>query len=188
VSKVEPAASAEPGRWLLRFDVPWPDLVRYGPPGFTVYLRIAFLSDAHGRDTAGAQQNLRRALETLARFTTSPSAAFAAIWEGWTGTVRTPEAPRIFIPDRTMLLFTGPVEALRDAPTLAWQIEGDSYQEPHLVWPADRAWCLACEVDEEVEFTVGCDEVAARALAAALPGCVRRVHYADAAPMFRDPE
>ena len=26
--------------------------------------------------------------------------------------------------------------------------------EPHLVWPEDQAWCLACEVDEEVEFTV----------------------------------
>ncbi|RMB58715.1 hypothetical protein EAX62_11280 [Tessaracoccus antarcticus] len=23
---------------------------------------------------------------------------------------------------------------------------------PHLVWPEDRAWCLACEVDEEIEF------------------------------------
>jgi hypothetical protein len=24
------------------------------------------------------------------------------------------------------------------------------------VWPEDQAWCLACEVDEEIEFTVGC--------------------------------
>ena len=52
---------------------------------------------------------------------------------------------------------------------------------------ADRAWCLACEVDEEIEFSVGCTDDAARALADAMPGAVRRVAYGEAAPMYRDP-
>src|SRR4051794_23821917 len=86
-----------------------------------------------------------------------------------------------------MLLFTGPVEVLRDAPALAWYGSARGYQEPHLVWPEDQAWCLACEVDEEVEFTVGCSVDASRALDKALPGAVRRVHYGDPAPLYRDP-
>jgi hypothetical protein len=86
-----------------------------------------------------------------------------------------------------MLLFTGPVGAMRDAPALAWQGRGRNYQEPHLVWPADRAWCLACEVDEEIEFTVGGTDDAAGALIEAMPGAVRRVAYGDPAPMYRDP-
>jgi hypothetical protein len=62
-----------------------------------------------------------------------------------------------------MLLFTGPVEALKDAPALAWYgSAAGRYQEPHLVWPEDQAWCLADEVDEEIEFTVGCSEEASR--------------------------
>ena len=86
-----------------------------------------------------------------------------------------------------MLQFTGPVEVLRDAPALAWHGAGRNYQEPHFVWPEDRAWCLACEVDEEIEFTVGCADDASEALIEALPGAVRRVHYGDPAPLYRDP-
>lgn len=75
---------------------------------------------------------------------------------------------------------------LRDAPALAWYGSAQGrYQEPHLVWPEDQAWCLACEVDEEIEFTVGCSVEASQALARALPG-VRRVRYGEPAPLYRD--
>lgn len=87
-----------------------------------------------------------------------------------------------------MLLFTGPVGALSDAPALAWYGSAERvFQDPHLVWPEDQAWCLACEVDEEIEFTVGCSEEASQALASALPGAVRRVRYGEPAPLYRDP-
>ena len=99
-----------------------------------------------------------------------------------------PQAPRVEIPNREMLLFTGPVEALRDAPALAWYgSAAGAAQEPHLVWPQDQAWCMACEVDEEIEFTVGCSGEASQALARALPGAVREVRYGEPAPMYRDP-
>jgi hypothetical protein len=86
-----------------------------------------------------------------------------------------------------MLLFTGPVGVFRDAPALAWYGSAQGYQEPHLVWPEDQAWCLACEVDEEIEFTVGCSLDASQALDRTLPGAVRRVHYGEPAPLYRDP-
>jgi hypothetical protein len=189
VTEIRPAADADAARWLLRPDVDWWDLVRYGPPGFDVYVRIAFSQDS-GADVVDPSGEapvdaIRAALATLASYTTSAS-GYAAVWEGWGG-APAPQAPRVEIPNRAMLLFTGPVEALRDAPALAWYGSAAGIaQEPHLVWPEDQAWCLACEVDEEIEFTVGCSGDASQALTRALPGAVRRVHYGEQAPMYRD--
>ncbi|WP_159081302.1 hypothetical protein [Nocardioides sediminis] len=174
------AADASPASWLLRRDVDWMHLVRLGPPGFAAYVRIALPTDLES-------DPVRDALSVLAGHTTTPDTAYAAVWEGWAGTPPPPGAPRVPVPNRTMLLFTGPVEVLRDAPALMW--EGESagrMQEPHLVWPEDRAWCLACEVDEEIELSVGCTEQAADALGAALPGRVRRVSYGDPGPLYSD--
>jgi hypothetical protein len=191
---VRPATSAEPARWLLQPGVDWWDLVRFGPPGFEVYVRIAVAvasggdGDGDGDDDDGQGEDaVRAALAVLADHTTTPAVASAAIWEGWTGRGPIPAAPRVDIPNRAMLLFTGPVSELRDAPALAWYGSArDDHQEPHLVWPDDHAWCLACEVDEEIEFTVGCSLQASEALARALPGVVRRASYGEDAPMYRD--
>jgi hypothetical protein len=192
VTVIRPAADADAAQWLLRSDVDWWDLVRYGPPGFAVYVRIALPQDsaADAGDSSGEApvDTIRAALAILAAYTTTPSQGYAAIWEGWVSGDPVPQAPRVEIPNRTMLLFTGPVDALRDAPALAWYgSAAGRYQEPHLVWPEDQAWCLADEVDEEIEFTVGCSGEAAQALARALPGAVRRVRYGEPAPMYRDP-
>lgn len=189
VSTVNPAPDASPASWLLRPRAEWADTVRFGPPGFETYLRISFTceEDADSAAPSGEDPVLRRALETLAAFTVEPDKAYAAVWEGWTGSAPQPLAPLVRIPNRTMLLFTGPVADLRDAPALAWFGSADGmYEEPHLVWPADRAWCLACEVDEEVEFTVGCSEDAARALIVDLPTQVRRVDYGDPVPLYKN--
>lgn len=182
MTEIRPAETADPAGWLLRHDAPWWDLVRFGPPIFDVYVRIALVD---GTDRDGEHLSLRMALATLADHTTSPAMGYAAIWEGWTSPA--PSAPQVAIPHRTMLLFTGPVAELRDAPGLAWYGSAEGvHQEPHLVWPEDRAWCLACEVDEEIEFTVGCGLEASYALARALPGAVRRVQYGESVPMYRD--
>lgn len=180
MSEIRPAENADAAHWLLRPDVSWQDLVTFGPPGFGAYARIAFPDESEEFDVVGA------ALAVLTGFTTAPDAAYTAIWEGWAG-IDPPEAPRVVIPHRTMLLFTGPVQDLRNAAGVAWFGTGaGDLQEPHLVWPADQAWCVACEVDEELEFTVGCSEAAYQGLAEALPGAVRRVQYGDQVPTHRD--
>jgi hypothetical protein len=46
VTEIRPAGDAGAAQWLLRSDVDWWDLVRYGPPGFDVYVRIAFPQDS----------------------------------------------------------------------------------------------------------------------------------------------
>lgn len=189
VTEIRPAESAQPARWLLDSGVDWWTLVRYGPPGFDAYVRIAFTDPAHELDDEPPPSSIdtvRTALLTLVSHTTTPATGFAAVWEGWGGDPN-PSAPRVEIPERTMLLFTGPIEALRDAPALAWHRPTTGIaQEPHLVWPADRAWCLACEVDEEIEFTVGCAHDAFTSLARDLPGAVRRVRHGEPAPMYRE--
>jgi len=179
VSEIRPAENAEAARWLLRPDLSWQDLVTFGPPGFDVYARIAFPDEPDELDVVGS------ALATLTAYTATPDDAYAAVWEGWAG-VDPPEAPRVLIPNRTMHLFAGPVGALRAAPAVAWGgPEAGDGQEPHFAWPADQAWCLACDVDEEIEFTVGCSEAAYRGLTEALPGSVRRVEYGDWVPTYR---
>lgn len=187
MTEIRPAANADAAQWLLQADVDWWDLVRYGPPGFDVYVRIALAQAGDDDDAGGEQPALRTALATLASFTATPANGYAAIWEGWGGGEPAPVAPRVQIPHRVMLLFTGHVGVLRDTPSLAWYGTAQGYQEPHLVWPEDQAWCLACEVDEEIEFTVGCSVDASEALARALPGAVRRVQYGEQAPLYRDP-
>lgn len=188
MTEVRPAPTLDPARWLLRSDVDWWDLVRYGPPGFDVYERVRFADAAAGDAPDEEVDVLRSALATLASCTTTPDTGYVAIWEGWGGRPN-PPAPRVAIPNREMLLFTGPVGVLRDAPALAWYgtAEG-TFQTPHLVWPEDHAWCLACEVDEDIEFSVGCNDATSQALARALPDAVRRVRYGDPAPLYRDPE
>ena len=156
-----------------------------------MYVRIALAHDV-GADAGNPSGEapvdaVRAALAVLGSYTTTPSQGYEAIWEGWVSRAPVPRAPRVEIPHRAMLLFTGPVEALRDAPAVAWYGSAAGiYQDPHLVWPEDRAWCLACEVDEEIEFTVGCSGGASQALARALPGAVRRVRYGEPAPLYRD--
>lgn len=182
---MEPAASTEAANWLLASDADWWDLVRYGPPGFDTYVRIAINPDPHGTEHEGEARGLRLALGVLARYTSTPVVAYAAIWEGWTSLLPIPTAPRVHIPNREMLLFTGPVDVMRDAPGLAWG-DAETYQEPHLVWPKDRRWCVAFEVDEEIEFTVGCSGEVAHTLMEAMPGAVRPVTYGETAPLYRD--
>ncbi|WP_395657998.1 hypothetical protein [Nocardioides sp.] len=182
------ATSADAGEWLLSAPAAWRDLVRYGPPGFEAYVRIAFTAQPDDPEVDGEHLVMRRVLEVLAVHTATPSAGYAAIWEGWTAWTPAPVAPRLEIPHRPMLVFTGPVSVLRDAPALAWfGTARGHFQEPHLVWPEDRAWCLACEADEEIEFTVGCSAAVSEALFDALPGAVRQVGYGDPAPLHRDP-
>jgi hypothetical protein len=179
---IRPAPDARAGDWLLEAGVWWWHLVRYGPPGFETYVRIAFGED----DGPDEDPTLRTALATLASYTSTADDAYAAVWEGWTSGTRAPAAPRVEIDQRPMLLFSGPIEVLRDAPCLAWYGAAEGFAEPHLVWPADQAWCLACDVDEEIEFSVGCSPDAATALAQALPGAVRHVRYGEQAPMHRN--
>lgn len=53
---------------------------------------------------------------------------------------------RLHHPGRDYLLFAGPLDAARDLghwPSRDWFVP----QSPNLIWPADRSWCIATEID-----------------------------------------
>ena len=103
-------------------------------------------------------------------WTATPEDCWFAVWEGygWEGTVsffavsdsdeggpavppppRDPvpapvrAGPRVELPNRGYLLYRGPAEDALALPRLA----GTHGQCPNLWWPADRAWCVATEID-----------------------------------------
>lgn len=91
----------------------------------------------------------------------TPGQCWFCVWDGydWAGTmlappgepsVRLPDpvpeairnGPRVRLPGRDYLLYAGPVEAV----TATAELSGAG-QTPNLWWPADRAWCVATEID-----------------------------------------
>jgi len=80
----------------------------------------------------------------LAGFTSTADDCFYAVWDGFgASALDDATAARVQMPQRPMLLATGPLsQAARvsmEAPP--WD------QSPSLWWPADRAWCVATDVD-----------------------------------------
>jgi hypothetical protein len=101
-------------------------------------------------------------LAGLAReWTAMPRQCWFCVWDGygWEATtfarpgehsVRLPDpvpttvrsGPRVRLPHRDYLLYAGPVEAVTTIAPLS-----QSAQTPNLWWPADRAWCVATDID-----------------------------------------
>lgn len=138
---------------------------------------------------------LGQLLQVLVPFT-SEQDCYQALWEGWGWTTpgrgafgvlsrkgpgpRPPaptpaappevltqalRAPRLSLPGRDYLLFTGP---LRAALRMGHQVTDDwfSPQSPNLLWPHDRRWCLATEIDFDSTLIGGPAELVEAVLAA----------------------
>lgn len=129
--------------------------------------------------------------DTPARRTTTPEDCYFALWEGWgqlsSGSARstltldgspvgveappllTPRersAPRLQLPGRDYHLLRGPLSAMA---ALARYDGHDMWtQSPNLFWPADRAWCVATEIDFDSTLVGGTSEAIAEVLASPL--------------------
>lgn len=126
-------------------------------------------------------------LEILSGFTVDPGECYHAVWDGWgwlhgggaTISVycesdpqrfRAPQpsapampeqalaGPRLRHPGRDYLLFHGP---LRAAMNIGHQVTADWRlpQSPSLLWPADRSWLLATEIDFDSTLVGGSTEL-----------------------------
>ncbi|MBO0770405.1 MAG: hypothetical protein J2P35_02995 [Actinobacteria bacterium] len=102
------------------------------------------------------------ALAGLVReWTATPGRCWFCAWDGygWDGmmlttagepSMRLPDpvpwtirrGPRVRLPNRDYLLYTGPVEAVAAVAPLS-----GAGQTPNLWWPADHAWCVSTEID-----------------------------------------
>jgi hypothetical protein len=141
--------------WLAQPETPWAQLVGFGPAGFAAYARLRFIPDPGAPGQAEADVDLpddhpsdlaqvRRALHRLAGFTATPQDCFFGVWEGYSDIALAP-GPLVELPHRRYALLRGPLAGID-----GWEQSlggGRPVAPPAFVWPADRAWCLASDVD-----------------------------------------
>jgi hypothetical protein len=145
--------------WLVSQQQPWHRLAARGPLGYPMYARARFIPDpsfegqreidVHVADGAltGFEQ-LGIVLEILARYTATPEDCYFCLWDGWSAPRFGDHLPKVAIPNRAYWLFRGTITDFGD-----WGAAGDKRlpygqaPDPAFVWPADRAWCVARDVD-----------------------------------------
>ena len=102
------------------------------------------------------EPELARILKRVLRGATSGSdACWFGIWEGF-GYLSEAQrrAPSIATRDRTWHLFRAPLDCLDCS-----FANGFAHQPANLVWPEDRSWCLATEIDSEATYIGGSKEL-----------------------------
>jgi hypothetical protein len=155
--------------WIVHANIPWTQLVEFGPPDFPAYARLRFIPDPTkpgqsesdvniAEDHPSDMQQTARALDHLRGFTATPEDCYFGVWEGYSNADFPPpsvlDGPMVTITYRTIhttqcipyrryFLFHGSLSELG-----SWdETFGRSAQPPAFVWPADHSWCLAKDVD-----------------------------------------
>ena len=101
-------------------------------------------------------------LEHLGPATQTPELCFFAAWEGFGGSAVPHDLePLLRLPGRAYHLFSGPLAAARTS----YGGIPFSHQSANLWWPADRAWCVATEVDHAWSYVGGTGACVAAILA-----------------------
>jgi hypothetical protein len=100
-------------------------------------------------------ERLATLCRVLAVHTSTPERCFAGMWEGY-GSLDQVDAsvPELRLDQRTFLVYEGPIE------TVGWigrpDPAGASFREsPSLIWPVDRAWFVAGDVDLDSTYVGG---------------------------------
>lgn len=157
---LSPSQDRTAADWIVRSDLPWTGLVTLGPAGFEAYARLRFLPDPvrRGQRESDVHPDGRRPdqpatlLAVLAGHTGTPDDCFVGLWDGLGGPPLASDAPAVVVgpadrvPCRSYRLFRGPLADLLDT---AQDWPGSYLVDglPAFVWPADRAWCVARDVD-----------------------------------------
>ncbi|ORI20029.1 hypothetical protein BJD99_00465 [Rhodococcus sp. 1163] len=164
---ITPCRDGSPAQWLIDQRRDWWDLVTRGPSGYKRYARLRFIPDPtydgqremdtdFANDGPSEIAQLGIAVSTLVRFTTTPHECYFLIWEGYENLDHFKSAT-VSIPERPCYLFRGTAEDVS-----RWKDARDDSGElpiPAFVWPADRAWCIANDVDPHFA-TIGAGESA----------------------------
>jgi hypothetical protein len=143
--------------WIVQAQIPWEQLVNFGPPDFPAYTRLRFIPDPTepGQTEADAyvapdhlpeMEQTRLALEHLRRFTATPADCYFCVWEGYP--VSFPrsvlDGPMMTIPHRRYFLLHGSLTDLVSGEETLADV-GDF--PPAFAWPGDHRWCFARDVD-----------------------------------------
>ena len=160
---LQPCPDLAPADWITTSDLPWEQLVTFGPWGFPAYARLRLLPDP---ERAGQSENdvvvaddatsdgarLGALLQVLERYTGTPKDCYFCLWDGWGhfphGDTSVPDLPKIVVPNRAYFLFRGPLPDPGDQVVAGmWPGRPRPDIGPAFVWPADHAWCVAHDVD-----------------------------------------
>jgi hypothetical protein len=80
--------------WIVHANIPWTQLIEFGPPDFPAYARLRFIADPTkpgqqeadvdiAEDHQSDMQQIERALDHLRRFTATPEDCYFCVWEGY---------------------------------------------------------------------------------------------------------
>ncbi|MGA5299030.1 hypothetical protein ACPCHT_03835 [Nucisporomicrobium flavum] len=179
--------------WLAGSATPFGQLVTFGPAGFPAYARLRFMPDPDRPGQAETDVELpddhpleidqaRRALHVLADFTSTPGDCLFCVWEGYSDIPLPPGLALVTVPHRRYALLRGAVGDID-----AWEDDlggGQPVAPPAFVWPADRSWVFASDVDPHWAG-IGASKAAVDALIAA-PGLdVVPARPAEPQPAYR---
>ncbi len=148
---------ARPADWLVSAgDDPF-SLLEFGPAGFDSYARVLFLADpeyagqpeAEGAELPGnptAIDVLEQTVEALLSLTTTPDEGYFCVWDSGVSEVPAEKQQHalVDIPHRRSFLIEG---SLRELHNWHRDLGLNAYDRPSFIWPRDRAWCIAADVD-----------------------------------------
>jgi hypothetical protein len=144
--------------WIVQAQIPWKQLVYFGPPDFPAYARLRFIPDPTkpGQEEADANvaeddpsdiKQTRQAFAYLRRFTATPENCYFCVWEGYSGLDVPPSVlrrPMVTIPHRQYFLLHG---SLSDLGSRHETLGPVGSFPPAFAWPANQSWCFAHDVD-----------------------------------------
>lgn len=103
----------------------------------------------------------------LGRFTQTRQRCWFGLWEGYGWIQGSPAGLAVRLPNRDYILLEGPLESAmeigwRSGELLATGCTGVEFdpsdfhpQPPNLIWPEDRAWFVASEIDLDSTYVGG---------------------------------
>jgi hypothetical protein len=152
-----PSTDLSAAAWITTSQLPWHQLVTFGPAGFAAYARLRFVPDPTApeqaeSDNAGEDLDelavLSTALHVLGEFTHTPEDLYFCMWDGW-GTPVAGSPPLVTVPERSYFLFRGGLEDFDDwgSARMDGVPRSADVPPPAFIWPADHAWCIAFDVD-----------------------------------------
>ncbi len=159
--------------WVIHEPVNWQELVTCGPRGYEADARVLPLAE----DDISERGTYSRLIPYLRAATTTPDDCFHALWEGANGIAagaepgfsdRVLDGSKVELADeegrsvRGYRLFRGSVDDVGNWGSLDPATGGSTDHElppAHLLWPADRAWFVASDVDADVTWITGPDHL-----------------------------
>lgn len=146
----------------------------FGPAGFTASARLRSVPDP----TAAGQQEgdlewpdayprgidlLVDAVAALTPHTATSDEAFYLVWDSGVSGTYPDVAHRVRVPDRDPSYVAE--GRLADLPTWHEALRLAEYDSPSFIWPRDRAWCIAWDVDPHFAGVGGSNAAIAALLA-----------------------